>query len=96
MTVPTPIRESALEMALVRAVQAAGHYCRKWTSPGHRSVPDRIVIARGRVHFVELKAPGKHPTADQLREHERIAAAGGVVWVIDSLDGVAHFVEGLG
>lgn len=90
------IRESALEVALWRAVEAAGHYCRKWTSPGHRGVPDRIVIARGRVHFVELKAPGKQPSAEQQREHERIAAAGGKVWVIDSLDGVAHFVEHLG
>lgn len=88
-----PIRESALEIALVRAVQAAGHYCRKWTSPGHRGVPDRIVIARGRVHFVELKAPGRQPTSEQQREHDRIAAAGGVVRVVDSLDGVAHFVE---
>lgn len=90
------IRESAIELALWRAIEAAGHYSRKWTSPGHRGVPDRIVIARGRVHFVEIKAPGKRPTSEQQREHERIAAAGGTVWVIDSLDGVSNFVETLG
>lgn len=88
--------ERALERAFVAAVEAAGGYTRKWTSPGHRGVPDRIVIARGRVHFVELKALGARPTALQHREHARIAAAGGTVWVIDALEGVTHFVEGLG
>jgi hypothetical protein len=37
---------------------------------------------------VELKAPGKRPTAQQLREHARMRLLGEVVLVIDSLAGV--------
>lgn len=85
--------ERVIERHFVQAVEQAGHYVRKWASPGQRGVPDRIVIARGRVHFVELKAPGRQATVLQQREHQRIANAGGVVWVIDSLEGVRRFAE---
>lgn len=88
------MRESTIERALVEAVTARGGIAFKFTSPGRRSVPDRLVQLPGRpAQFVELKAPGQKPTAAQLREHDRIARAGGTVWVIDNLDGVAHFLE---
>lgn len=87
------MRESDIERELVRAVQAAGGIAYKFTSPQRRSVPDRVVVLGGHVRFVELKAPGGKPTPAQEREHARITAAGGVVWVLDSLEGVAHFME---
>ena len=41
----------------------------KFSSPGRRGVPDRMFInTRGRIAFLELKAPGKRPDALQLRE----------------------------
>lgn len=86
-------REREIEAALTRAVEAAGGISRKWVSPGHPHVPDRIVVLGARVWFVEVKAPGKKPTAAQLREHERLASAGATVWVVDGLDGVQHLVE---
>lgn len=88
------MRESDIERELVRAVQAAGGIAYKFTSPSRRSVPDRIVLLPGcPAQFVELKAPGAKPTRAQKREHARIAAAGGTVWVIDGFEGVAHFLE---
>jgi hypothetical protein len=35
---------------------------------------------------VEFKRPGGVPTKAQLKEHEAIHAAGGEVWVIDSVE----------
>jgi hypothetical protein len=81
------MRERDVEAALVAAVEAAGGLALKFTSPGRRSVPDRIVILPGQdVVFVECKAPGAKPTAAQLREHKRIRAAGAWVYVVDSVE----------
>lgn len=89
------MRERDVEAALVAAVQAAGGLALKFTSPGRRSVPDRVVIAQNGVAFVECKAPGAKPTAAQLREHERIRAAGGQVYVIDTVEAAHAFAQGL-
>lgn len=62
------MRESQIEKYLCRCVQAAGGYCWKWTSPGRRGVPDRIVLMPGGVvAFVELKATGQTERPDQRR-----------------------------
>jgi hypothetical protein len=45
--------------------------------------------------FVELKAPGKKPTPAQQRDHERRRAMGFRVEVLDSVEAVDEFVEGL-
>lgn len=66
----------------------------KFTSPGRRSVPDRLVLLpMDRVFFVELKAPGKKPTEGQLREHGRLRALGFQVDIIDSKEGVDGWVQ---
>lgn len=84
--------ESRIESALVRRVIAIGGMCEKFTSPGRRSVPDRIVtLPGGRVIFVELKAPGKSPTEKQAKDHSRRRALGCDVRVIDSLEAVDAF-----
>ncbi|EKG9274037.1 VRR-NUC domain-containing protein [Salmonella enterica] len=84
-------RESLIEKHLVTEVKKAGGIAYKFLSPGRRSVPDRIVLLPGgRLVFVECKAPGKAPRADQLREHERLRALGFTVVVLDSknLEGI--------
>ncbi|EIA5146033.1 VRR-NUC domain-containing protein [Salmonella enterica] len=84
-------RENLIEKHLVAEVKKAGGMAYKFISPGHRSVPDRIVLLPGgRIVFVECKAPGKAPRADQVREHERLRALGFTVVVLDSknLEGI--------
>jgi hypothetical protein len=85
--------EKEIEAALVKRVKALGGLCEKFTSPGRRSVPDRIVTLPGnKVIFVELKAPGNKPTPNQQRDHERrrnLFACD--VRVIDSLEQVEVF-----
>lgn len=84
--------ESQVEAALVRRVKQLGGTAEKFTSPGRRSVPDRLVtLPGGRIVFVELKAPGKQPTEKQARDHERRKALGCDVRVIDSVEGARAF-----
>lgn len=84
--------ERDIEKLLVARVKALGGSAEKFTSPGRRSVPDRLVILPpGRVIFVELKAPGKRATPAQLRDHERRRALGCDVRVIDNKDAIDAF-----
>lgn len=86
--------ESAIERAFVARVKSLGGMAEKFTSPGRRSVPDRLVtLPGGVVIFVELKRPGGKPTAAQLRDHERRRALGCDVRVIDSLEAVDAFLR---
>jgi len=79
--------EKQIEQALVRRVKELGGTCEKFTSPGRRSVPDRIVtLPGGRIIFVECKAPGKRPTITQQFDHERRRLLGCDVRVIDSIE----------
>ncbi len=84
--------ERVIETALVRRVKGLGGMCEKFTSPGRRSVPDRLVtLPGGRVVFVELKAPGKKASELQQRDHQRRRALGCDVRVIDTLEAVDAF-----
>ena len=84
--------ESKIEKALVERVKALGGMAEKFTSPNRRAVPDRLVtLPKGRIIFVELKAPNKKPTVLQARDHAKRRALGCEVRVIDSLEAVAAF-----
>jgi len=86
--------EKTIEARLVARVKALGGTCEKFTSPGRRSVPDRIVtLPQGRIIFVEVKAPGKAATDLQQRDHERRRALGCDVRVIDSAEAVDAFPD---
>jgi hypothetical protein len=87
------VLERQVEQYLRRKVKAAGGYSYKFSSPAHRGVPDRIVLLGGRLVFVELKAPGKRPTRQQLHEHQRLRDQGQNVIVIDSKEKVNHLIE---
>lgn len=86
--------ERDIEQYLVKSVSAIGGTAYKFSSPSRRGVPDRIVVLPdGRVVFVELKAPGKTPTALQEKEHNRLRSLGQDVRVIDSREGVNALLQ---
>ena len=77
-------REDDIETHFHKRVKKAGGYTYKFTVPGRRNVPDRIMMLPGIcMQFVELKKPGEVPTEAQLREHARILIWSGfrvLVW----------------
>jgi hypothetical protein len=101
------IREIDIEKYLVKKVEAAGGTAEKFTSPGRRSVPDRIVSwpagpyngwARdpAQIVFVECKAPYEKPTQAQKRDHKRRQDMGFRVYVVDTYRAVDLFMEAEG
>lgn len=77
--VPKKEREAVAEKLLRVRVAKAGGLCLKWGTNGE---PDRIVILRGAVTFVELKRPNGRPRPDQLYCIDRLQRAGADVVVL--------------
>lgn len=87
------MRESVIEKYLKDQVKRRGGEVRKLAYQGRRGAPDRQVLLNGRHPLVELKAPGVKPEVHQLREHDRLRAAGLDVYVIDSIEGVDALIR---
>lgn len=85
--------EREVEAYLVTRVRSMGGEVRKARWIGRSGAPDRRVMLPDRNPvWVELKAPGKRPSEQQLREHARMCALGERVLVIDSFSGVERFL----
>lgn len=85
------IKERDIEKYLKTAVKAAGGEVRRVKWQGRHGAPDDFVILRGG-HWVECKAPGKHPEPHQKREHARMLKHGIRVHVLDSYEAVDDFI----
>ena len=79
--------ERKIEAHLVKLARKHGWFCRKVRWIGRNGCPDRLLIDPflNRTWWVEVKAPGRKPTKQQLVEHERMRAFGETVCVIDSI-----------
>lgn len=78
--------ESQLEAKVVAYCNDNRLYTRKFASPAHRGVPDRVIAGKGKVLFLELKQKGKKPTALQERELRLLTAAGQSAWWANNFD----------
>ena len=87
--------ERVIERYLQRKAKAAGILCWKFVSPGHAGVPDRVLMARGRTVWVELKRPGGKPRPLQLARHQEMRDAGQDVRVIDNQKDCLALIEEL-
>ena len=86
--------EATIEKYLKARIEAIGGMCIKWTSPGFRGVPDRIVIYPSvGVVFVELKSPTGKLSDRQKRVKNMLAKAGALVFSLNGTDGVDEFVD---
>lgn len=90
--------ESTVETALVERIKALGGDTRKVKWLCRNGAPDRLVMlpfslkGPAKTIWVELKAPGKKPRPNQVREHESLRALGQTVLVINTIELVdKHF-----
>lgn len=89
------MREKYIEQQLVKEVKSRGGICEKWNS-GSSGWPDRIVLlADGRIGFVEVKAPGKLPRALQVHRHEQLRRLGFPVFVLDDVRQIGGILDGI-
>jgi hypothetical protein len=85
--------EARVENYLLDSATKHGFLCYKFTSPGRRGVPDRIIIGRGHTVFIETKAPDGEPSKIQKLTIKRMRAAGADVRLCYTRQQVDEFFE---
>ena len=91
------MREKQIEHTLVMAVKAAGGMCPKLVSPGTDGMPDRmILLPKGHIGFVEVKAPGKKPRPLQERRHKQLRELGFKVFILDGREQISEILKEVG
>lgn len=79
--------EIDVEKAVCRYAENAGWIVRKIVYPGRRGAPDRHFYKAGRLVIIEFKRPqGGRLSGNQKREHERLAAAGFPVHLVNTIE----------
>lgn len=85
--------ESEIESRLVQEIKKRGGLCLKFVSPGNAGVPDRIVVYRGAVWFVELKTDTGRVRVQQRRQMDRLESQGANVFLMRGLGGLVRFLR---
>lgn len=87
-------KESIIERKLVEAVEKSGGKALKLVSPGYIGVPDRLIlIAFGKIGFVEVKAPNQKPRQIQLKRHRELRELGFKVFVLDDVKQIGGIID---
>lgn len=89
------VKERDVARHLKRVVAGLGGELRKVRWEGRPHAPDYLVMLPGRAVWVETKRPGEEARAGQHREHERMWRSGMQVMVLDSVEAVDEWVEGV-
>lgn len=87
--------EKSIENILRKAVENEGGVCLKWTCPGHKGVPDRMILFPGGIiAFVELKRPGAKVKAGGLQEwwRQRLVELGFPCYEISTVKQIQQLV----
>ena len=90
------MREKIIEQHLVKAVKNSGGIAPKLVCPGFDGMPDRLVLLpRGKIGFVEVKAPGKEPRPLQVARHGLLRRLGFKVYVLDNPEQIGGILDGI-
>lgn len=90
------MKESSVESAVCKYAKSKGWLPVKLSGPGDRGKPDRMFLRNGKAVFIEFKAPGKKPTALQLRWLEQLSDMGFVATWVDNVEEGMKFIGQLG
>lgn len=87
------MRESTIEKKFVKAVKAKGGLAIKFVSPNFDGMPDRLVLLpKGCVAFVEVKAPGKKMRPLQVRRKRQLESLGFLVYCLDNTENIPNII----
>ena len=88
------MREKIIEQHLVKAVKNSGGIAPKLVCPGFDGMPDRLVLLpRGKIGFVEVKAPGKEPRPLQVARHGLLRRLGFKVYILDAPEQIGGILD---
>ena len=88
--------EKDIETRVCKHAQKYGILTRKYTSPSHRSVPDRLFLfPTGLAVFIEFKQKGGKMTKGQMREAKKLIELGHYVYMIDDVGAGKKLVDQL-
>ena len=89
-------KEAVVEQYLVKEVKKRGGIAYKFTSPGRRSVPDRLVVLPNMILFVECKVENGKLTSGQEREIallQKMGMTAAVVYSKANVDNLMKTIE---
>ena len=92
LAIPDDAVWTTVEHGGKRGAREAGRLKRKGLKPGW---PDIIVVYRGRVVVIELKAPGGRLSPAQKTMHEHLKLAGALVYTATSIEAVEGFLSAI-
>ena len=88
------MREKEIEKKLTLEAKKRGGLALKFVSPGFGGMPDRIVLMpKGKIAFVEVKAPGKHPRQLQMARHRLLRGLGFLVFILDDENQIGGILD---
>ena len=88
------MEEKKIEKKLKTEVEKLGGVALKLANTGIDGYPDRLVlIALGKVAFVEVKAPGEQPRKLQLKRHKKLRSLGFKVYVLDDENQIGGIID---
>lgn len=88
------MREKYIEQRLVSEVKKHGGLCLKLASTGLDGIPDRMVLmSKGKIAFVELKAPKQKPRKLQLVRIKKLKEMGFSVYVLDNVEDIGGVID---
>ena len=88
------MREKEIEKKLALKVKKLGGLAVKFVSPGFDGMPDRILLMPGgKMAFVEVKAPGKHPRPLQMARHKLLRGLGFSVFILDDESQIGGIID---
>ena len=88
--------ERQIEKFLTDNIKKIGGLSVKLNSSSFSGLPDRMILMqKGRVYFVELKAPGKKPRPLHIVVHKMLNDLGFKVYVIDTKEKAGEFINAI-
>lgn len=89
--------ESQIERYFCKKIKQLGGIALKFSPAGTAGMPDRLVLLpRGRMFFVEFKAPDKKPKALQLKRAKELRNLGFDVFFVNSYELVDFLFQVVG